>query len=232
MSFVVDTGSLLREEIERAAWMMRVRSASGAVLPDFGMMLTEYDAYGENMTDEQREQYDQRIDPYRSHLSEIRSVDRSRRAPWREALIAELPELSSRPSPYPLIYSLIEIDLSDQKLYTYEDGELIMVTPITSGKRGYGTIQGMFEVGKKQTKKLLVSPFSDDPYRLWVDYWIPFAGAYGIHDACNSKNCWRTVFGGGDYQTRGSHGCVNTPYEGVRFLYGWAIPGTSVYVHE
>lgn len=199
---MVDTGSLLRDEIERAAWMMRVRSASGVLFPDFGMMLTEYDAQRGSMTDDQMQGYDRRMTPYREYLSEIRAADRSRRTPWRAAVIAELPDLSSRPSPYPAIYSLIEIDISEQKLYAYEDGELIMVTPITSGKRGYGTIQGMFEVGRKQTKKLLISPFSDDPYRLWVDYWIPFSGAYGIHDTCNSKNCWRTQFGGMDYTTR------------------------------
>lgn len=181
---------------------MKVRSTSGVLFPDFGMMLTEYDAQVTGITKEMLSEYDRRIAPYRAHISEIRARDSARRVAWREALVAELPDLSSRPSPYPSIYSLIEIDISEQKLYAYEDGELIMATQITSGKRGHGTIQGMFAVGKKQTKKLLVSPFADDPYRLWVDYWIPFAGAYGIHDACNSKNCWRTQFGGMDYQTR------------------------------
>ncbi len=33
------------------------------------------------------------------------------------------------------------------------------------------------------------------PLSLHVDYWIPFYGSYGIHDACNEKSCWRTEFG-------------------------------------
>lgn len=195
----------LRDEIERAAWLLRVRSYSGIVFPDFGMMLTEYDEDIKNndvYVDDIWMSYETRFAPYRSYLEDIRSMDRARRSDWRDAVLADMPDIAHRPSPYPHIYSLIEIDISEQKMYAYEDGELIMMTSITSGKRGHDTIEGVFQVGKKQRNKLLTSPFADDPYRLWVDYWIPFAGAYGIHDACNSKNCWRTIFGGMDYKSR------------------------------
>lgn len=74
------------------------------------------------------------------------------------------------------------------------------------------------------------SPFPDEDYELWVDYWMGFYGAYGIHDACNSRDCWRTVYGTPSYLYNGSHGCVNTPYNAVRTIYNWARIGTTVHV--
>ena len=35
-----------------------------------------------------------------------------------------------------------------------------------------------------------------------------------IHDAS-----WRNVYGGEEYKTNGSHGCINTPYDAVSKLY-------------
>lgn len=126
----------------------------------------------------------------------------------------------------------IVIDLSDQRLYAYEGGELIYTTPITSGMRWYSTVQGDFSVTHKQKNRVLNSPFKGVKYRLHVDYWIEFYPKYGIHDACNSKSCWRKEFGGPDYVTRGSHGCVNTPYDAVKWLYEWSLEGTAVRVQK
>ena len=74
------------------------------------------------------------------------------------------------------------------------------------------------------------SPFPEEEYELWVDYWLGFSGAYGIHDACNSTDCWRTKFGLSTYIYNGSHGCINTPYNAVKMIYNWARVGTTVYI--
>ena len=133
-------------------------------------------------------------------------------------------------SPLPDIYQLIYISLAQQMMYVYEDNELILSTSITSGRRDFETIRGKFRVYTKQRGKLMKSPFPEEEYELWVDYWLGFSGAYGIHDACNSKDCWRTRFGGSSYVYNGSHGCINTPYNAVKFIYNWAKVGTTVYV--
>lgn len=39
------------------------------------------------------------------------------------------------------IYSQIYVSLKQQKMYVYEDGELILSTPITSGRRDFETIR-------------------------------------------------------------------------------------------
>lgn len=154
-----------------------------------------------------------------------------------QALISQYSSLPPdlRISPLPGVYSLIFISLAEQMLYAYQDGELILATPITSGRNDYETVRGTFAIQARQRGKYLESPFTKDPedpmyYKLWVDYWMPFYGGYGIHDACNSQDCWRTVFGNSSYRTRGSHGCINTPYNAVKFLYSWARVGTTVYI--
>lgn len=148
--------------------------------------------------------------------------------------LAQLPAGTVVPTPSVSdTYQSIMVDLSDQRMYVFEEGVLVASSSITSGKRWYSTVQWDFEVLKKQHGRQLVSPFKDPKqyYNLHVDYWIQFhKSGYGIHDACNSKNCWRKEFGGSDYVWRGSHGCVNTPYEFVKWLYDWVLPGTRVSV--
>lgn len=126
----------------------------------------------------------------------------------------------------------IVIDISDQRLYAFEEGMLIYTNPITSGKNWFGTVRWDFSVMNKQRNRLLRSPFKNERYSLHVDYWIQFYPKYGIHDACNSKSCWREEFGGQDYKTRWSHGCVNSPYEAVKWLYDWALIDTAVRVQK
>jgi lipoprotein-anchoring transpeptidase ErfK/SrfK len=157
-------------------------------------------------------------------------------AKWAENALKRLREEAESNSttppepPFSDIYDQIYVSLRDQMMYVYEDGDLILSTAITSGRRDYETVRGTFKVYTKQRNKLMKSPFPDEEYELWVDYWLGFYGAYGIHDACNSTDCWRTRFGGASYVYNGSHGCINTPYNAVRFIYNWARIGTTVHV--
>lgn len=169
---------------------------------------------------------------YRDVAQEIRIKNRARRAEWVETENKKWAagELLPPISPLPDVYQLIHVSLVKQMMYIYEDNELILSTPITSGRNNFETIRGTFRVYTKQRGKTMKSPFPDEPYELWVDYWLGFSGAYGIHDACNTTDCWRTKFGGGSYVYNGSHGCVNTPYNAVRFIYNWAKVGTTVHV--
>jgi lipoprotein-anchoring transpeptidase ErfK/SrfK len=119
----------------------------------------------------------------------------------------------------------VYVSLKDQHAYLYDQGELINSGPITSGRDTFETISGTFAIYTKKQKETLKSPFEDVKYELKVDYWLPFYSGYGFHDAY-----WRTVYGGEDYKTAGSHGCINTPYDLVAFLYNWADVGTKVVI--
>lgn len=122
----------------------------------------------------------------------------------------------------------IEVNLSSQSLLACQDGQAVFSTPITSGATGAGfpTITGQFAIyAKERSRYLNGRPYGWD-YNVYVDYWMPFSGGYGLHDAD-----WRSSFGGSDYYYGGSHGCVNMPKSAAAFLYNWADVGTPVWVH-
>lgn len=123
---------------------------------------------------------------------------------------------------------VIEVNLSRQTLLACQDGQVVFSTPITSGATGAGfpTITGQFAIyAKERSRYLNGRPYGWD-YNVYVDYWMPFSGGYGLHDAD-----WRSSFGGADYYYGGSHGCVNMPKSSAAFLFGWASVGTPVWVH-
>lgn len=123
----------------------------------------------------------------------------------------------------------IEVNLSLQRLWAYQDNQAIFTTPITSGATGAGfpTVTGLFSIYAKERSRYLNGRPYGWNYNVYVDYWMPFYGGYGLHDAD-----WRSSFGGSDYYYGGSHGCVNMPKSAAAFLYGWADIGTPVWVHN
>ncbi len=118
----------------------------------------------------------------------------------------------------------IEIDLTAQTMYYYEEGELVVETPIVSGniRSGHKTPERVCYVYNKQKNRVLRGP----GYAQHVDYWIPILGAIGIHD-CS----WRKAFGDDIYKTNGSHGCINTPDDAVATLYEKVEIGTPVIMY-
>jgi vancomycin resistance protein YoaR len=123
----------------------------------------------------------------------------------------------------------IEINLSRQQLWAYNDKQLVYTTPITSGATGAGfaTIQGLFSIKAKQTNRYLNGVPLGFDYNVFVQYWMPFSGNYGMHDAS-----WRSSFGGQDYYYAGSHGCVNLPTAAAAWVFNFVDVGTPVWVHS
>ncbi len=126
----------------------------------------------------------------------------------------------------------IEINLTSQHLWAYQDNKLVYDSPVTSGATGAGfpTVTGMFSILAKQTDRHLVG-YQYGPaynYDVFVQYWMQFYEGYGLHDAS-----WRNGnFGGQDYYHDGSHGCVNLPLATAAWLYNWSSVGTPVWVHK
>lgn len=122
----------------------------------------------------------------------------------------------------------IEVNLSTQRLYAYENGQLIYTTPITSGASalGRGTVTGMYAIYYKTRNTYLNGAAYGWNYNSFVQYWMPFYQGYGLHDAS-----WRSVYGTQSYPTDGSHGCVNLPTAAATFIYNWSSVGTTVWVH-
>ena len=106
----------------------------------------------------------------------------------------------------------VEIDMTKQYLWFYKNGSLIAEGNVVTGNvsAGHATRKGVYELKYKQTNTVLSGP----DYAVPVTYWMPFNGGIGLHDAS-----WRSVFGGSIYQTNGSHGCVNMPYNTAKTIF-------------
>lgn len=122
----------------------------------------------------------------------------------------------------------VEIDLSNQYMYLYVDGQIITETPIVSGKIGAETVPGANAVNEMlaDTNLVGINPFSNINYSTPVNYWIRFDDqAQGIHDAS-----WQGSYGGNVYQSNGSLGCINTPLGAVEIIFNTVDYGTPVIV--
>ena len=117
----------------------------------------------------------------------------------------------------------IVVDKSVQRLFLYNNNILQISTPVTTGKNISPSDTGKFKIYSKQTARYLIGA----DYKSWVDYWMPYNGDEGLHDAN-----WHNIFGSDSYQYYGSHGCVNLPPAIAGDIYNNVNVGTTVLVHE
>lgn len=118
-------------------------------------------------------------------------------------------------------------DLSRQQAWLCAGRQLQRATYITSGAsaRGNGTPRGAWRV-QARVRRTTLRPASGGAYR--VRYWMPYHGAYGIHDSSWQK----FPYGSSKYKTRGSHGCIHVPMPMMGWLFNWARVGTTVRIHR
>lgn len=114
----------------------------------------------------------------------------------------------------------IEVNLTEQHLYYYQKGNVVMDTPIVSGRmtRDRFTPPGVYFLTYKTTDRILrgaPGPDGQPSYESHVNFWMPFNGGIGLHDAS-----WRSSYGGTIYKYNGSHGCINLPYSAAKEIYG------------
>jgi lipoprotein-anchoring transpeptidase ErfK/SrfK len=135
----------------------------------------------------------------------------------------ELP-VSSTPFETTTLFRRLEVDLSEQRTYAYENEKLVNSWAISSGKAGFDTAKGRFHIyaqlrtqnmGRKDTT---VAPFYYTPNVPYISY---FNGDEAFHGTY-----WHSNFG---HQM--SHGCVNMTISSAKFVWEWATKGTDVWVH-
>jgi hypothetical protein len=113
----------------------------------------------------------------------------------------------------------IEIDISDQRLIAWENGEIRFDYTVSTGKPGFRTLPGTFNVYRKYEETRMRGYDYDTPDVPWTMY---YSGGFAIHGAY-----WHDDFG-----TPVSHGCVNLPVDQAKALYEWADMGITVVVNE
>ena len=125
----------------------------------------------------------------------------------------------------------VEISISEQRMWFYKNGSLIVDTPVVTGNPNTGHATPSGGVWKLKDKKspftlTAYNPDGSQQYAEPVTYWMPFNGGVGIHDLTK-----RTAFGGDIYLTNGSHGCVNTPLDAVATIYNNIEINTPIVVY-
>lgn len=109
-----------------------------------------------------------------------------------------------------------------------KDGQVVWEAPCVTGNvsKDYTTPAGIYSLTYKEKDRILRGKKQADgtyEYESHVDYWMPFNGGIGLHDAS-----WRGKFGGTIYRTNGSHGCVNLPPAKAAALYELVYKGIPV----
>lgn len=117
---------------------------------------------------------------------------------------------------------MIVVDIGKQKVFVWENGQLLKEIRVSTGMLYEPTVKGSFKVQRKVAKKDMKGQskrygkyhIKDVPYILY------FYQGYAIHGTY-----WHNKFG-----SRASHGCVNLPVSEAEWLYNWANIGTRVEV--
>lgn len=115
----------------------------------------------------------------------------------------------------------VEINLTAQHLFLYQDGECVLESDFVSGNpsRGNDTPPGIYGITYKERDATL----NGETYSTPVSFWMPFNNNVGMHDAS-----WRSEFGRNIYMTNGSHGCINLPYAIAQEIYSYVEKDTPV----
>jgi lipoprotein-anchoring transpeptidase ErfK/SrfK len=117
----------------------------------------------------------------------------------------------------------IEVNLTTQTLYAYRGSTVISSSLVSSGKPGFKTPTGTFNIMAKYESVTMAACVNGE---CWNTPGVPWDmlfrdGGFYIHGAY-----WHNDFG----KVR-SHGCVNLPVPYAEWLYGWAPIGTRVWIH-
>ena len=113
----------------------------------------------------------------------------------------------------------IEVDLTKQRLYAWEDGLLAATYLVSTGTKAYPTIPGNYKI----LRKVPIMDYIGPGYNLPNTHWNSQFSARGdfLHEAW-----WHKKFG-----QPMSHGCVNMRLSDAKFIYDWAPVGTPVIIH-
>ena len=115
----------------------------------------------------------------------------------------------------------ISIDLNRQRLTAWEGNDVVVSSPVKSGKYGYHTPAGVYNTWSKVPNERMSGSDYDLMDVAWTQYFT--RSGIAIHTAY-----WHHNYNG----RPGSHGCINTPEEKARTLFMWAPLGVKVVTHN
>lgn len=132
--------------------------------------------------------------------------------------------------------TFVVVDISSQEVKLYCNNEVILTTPVVTGKPSTPSDKGLFEIYDISHSRYLIGP----NYKSYVDIMMKYNGGEGLHDAQyhthedGFRHGWRDAseFGGDTYLKHGSHGCINMLHDDVMTVSDYVNIGTKVLVKE
>lgn len=119
----------------------------------------------------------------------------------------------------------IDINLKNQIMTLFENGQALDAYLISSGKRGMDTPTGEFAIQNKANR-----PWSKR-YSLYMPYWqaITPDGLFGIHELPEWPSGYKE--GANHLGTPVSHGCVRLGVGAAERVYAWTEVGTPIVIY-
>ena len=118
----------------------------------------------------------------------------------------------------------IKVDLSQQKMFLFENGQFVKEYTISSGKIDTPTPRGNFRVIYKSP--MVYSKLTD----CWLPFWVGFTndGKYGFHETpiCEGKRIGESEVG-----QPSSAGCLRLKQSDSEEFYNWAEEETLVEIY-
>ena len=124
-----------------------------------------------------------------------------------------------------------EVSINEQRAWLFEDGVQKMEIKVITGTESMEdrkSTPGCFAIDGKITDWTL-GTYATHGYQAHVDFWLPFNGDQGIHDAY-----WydKSAFGTDRYKYGGSHGCVSLYRDDMEKVYPVLEIGMPVIVYR
>ncbi|MGC5169113.1 L,D-transpeptidase family protein [Microbacterium sp. DT81.1] len=134
------------------------------------------------------------------------------------------------------VVRLLEVDLSEQRLYLKENGAVVDSWAISSGKSSTPTYTGRYTINTHLRSQTMRGPEKDAQGNILKD-------AAGNTVYYETKDVpWITYFNGdqafhgvywhSNWGNRMSHGCVGMPIPRAQQVYEWSSNGTDVWIHD
>lgn len=137
-----------------------------------------------------------------------------------------IPAGGSAPAPAPVSGGgkRIVIDLSDQRMHVYQNGQLLWNWVVSTGRPGQATAVGHYKVLNKIPNAYASTWSLQMPYWLGI-YWAGSLqnGIHALPIQANGQRLWEGYLG-----QRVSFGCIILSTKNAATLYNWAPVGTPV----
>ena len=122
----------------------------------------------------------------------------------------------------------IIVDLDQQTITAYEDGEVFLETFVSTGNDENETPKGTFTILRKTPSRYMQGPLpyieTKDIYDLPGVSWVMYFNSLG--------DSFHGTYWHNDFGRTHSHGCVNLPTDVAEILYNWTAVGTKVVIRD